>query len=70
MTYIENTKYMMAIDGLTIVSAINKHKMKLCKRHYHLIDWSSYDVISKERYNTVLAEVRELMNELNRGFYD
>jgi hypothetical protein len=70
MTYIENNIYIMAIDGLTIASAINKHKRTFVKRHYHMIDWSSYNVITKERFDTIRLEVIDLVNELNSGFND
>ncbi len=68
MTYWENKTTMFAIDGLKVISAIGKNKMKFETRDYETIDWETLTEISRKKFMARHSEVKEYINELNEKF--
>lgn len=68
MTYWESKTRVYAIDGLKVVSCIDKRNLKFVSVEYSSIDWTALEEIRKSEFEIFRTKAIELMNEKNYKF--
>lgn len=69
MTYWESKTRVYAIDGLTVVSCIEKSSLKFKQSvEYSTIDWTSLTEITKQQFGAIRIEAIKILNEINYKF--